>query len=73
MEDGVPYALGYVIKLVRCGCASARLCRGGNCGRACGDGSACANPFNIKEHSTEDINDTDDADQGLEKSDEENC
>jgi len=84
MEDGVPYALGYVLKLVRCGCAPARPCRGGNCGSmgrqllntlfcACGNGSACANLFHSKEHSTEDVNDTGDADdQGLEKSNEEN-
>ncbi len=81
MEDGVPYASEYILKLIRCGCASERACKGGNCGCmgrqlvctmfcACGGGPTCSNPFNIKEHVTDD-NDTSDAeDQHWDNNDE---
>ena len=70
MSDGVPYALEHVLKLFRCGCASERACRGGNCGCmghqlvctmfcACGSGPACSNPFNAKERTTDDTDEVD--------------
>ena len=70
MEDGVPYAPEHILKLVRCGCTSERACRGGKCGCmgrqlpctlfcTCGGGTACSNPFNTTESTTdhEDIDD----------------
>lgn len=61
MKDGVPYAPEYILKLVRCGCASEQPCKSGKCGCmgrqlpctlfcACGGTSVCANPFNIKDN-----------------------
>ena len=57
MAEGVLYAPEQILKLVKCGCASQRPCKGGNCGCmghqlpctlfcACGGASACLNPFN---------------------------
>ena len=71
LADGVPYAPDNILKLVRCGCSSDQPCRGGNCGCmgrqlvctmfcACGGGSACCNPFNIDQHTTDVHDDTDD-------------
>lgn len=83
MKDGVPYAPEHILKLVKCGCLSERPCRGGNCGCmghqlpctmfcACGGGPACLNPFNAREHATDDTNDTDDVDnQQVDNNDEE--
>ena len=60
MKDGIPYAPEYILKLVRCACASDQPCKSGKCGCmgrqlpctmfcACSVGSVCANPFNVKE------------------------
>ena len=71
---GLPYyAPEHVLNLVRCGCASERACRGGNCGCmghqlvctmlcACGSGPACSNPFNAKERRNSTTDDTDEVD-----------
>ena len=81
MADVVAYAPEYILKLIRCGCASERPCRGRNSGCmgrqlvctlfcTCGGGSACSNPFNTKERATDDNVTRDAEDHDLDDNDE---
>jgi hypothetical protein len=67
MSEGVPYAPDYILKLVRCGCASQQPCKSGKCkcmGRqlpctmfcGCASGHTCANPFNAKRDTADAVN-----------------